>query len=128
MLFLPFTKAWGPLDPTQHELGILSWSGKASCDNFWKVFGYFDIDTNNLKTRKWTWRIFKNVVEDFRVKASTRSLAAKWRAMAADKQLEVDNVSKLRSSISNQIPDSKDDESYDQDDLALIAELLRAKR
>ena len=93
LLFLPFTKTWGPLDPTQPELEILPWSGKVSWDNFWKVFGSFDIDTNNLKTRKWykrsTWRIFKNVVENLRVKASARSLAAKWRAMAADKRSEV---------------------------------------
>ena len=131
LLFLPFTKTWGPLDPTQPELEILPWAGKVSWDNFWKVFGSFDIDTNNLKTRKWykrsTWRIFKNVVENLRVKAGARSLAAKWRAMAADKRSEVDNVSKVRSSISNEIPDNEDDESYDQDDLALVAELLRAK-
>ena len=131
MLFLPFTKTWGPLDPTQPELEILPWAGKVSWDNFWKVFGSFDTDTNNLKTRKWykrsTWRIFKNVVENLRVKAGARSLAAKWRAMAADKRSEVDNVSKVRSSISHEIPDNEDDESYDQDDLALIAELLRAK-
>ena len=37
--------------------------------------------------------------------------------MAADKRSEVDNVSKVRSSISNEIPDREDDESYDQDDL-----------
>ena len=47
--------------------------------------------------------------------------------MAADKRSEVDNVRKLRSSISNEIPDNEDDESFDQDDLSLIAELLRAK-
>ena len=131
LLFLPFTKTWGSLDPTQPDLEILPWSGKASWDNFWKVFGSFDIDTNNLKTRKWykrsTWRIFKNVVENLRVKASARSLAAKWRAMAADKRSEVYNVRKDRSSISKEIPDNEDDESYNQDDLALIAELLRAK-
>ncbi|MEL6972841.1 MAG: hypothetical protein AAFO02_21930, partial [Bacteroidota bacterium] len=28
LLFLPFTKTWGPLDPTQPELEILPWSGK----------------------------------------------------------------------------------------------------
>ena len=47
--------------------------------------------------------------------------------MAADKRSEVDNVSKVRSSISIEIPDNEDDESYDQDDLVLIAELLHAK-
>ena len=131
LLFLPFTKTWGPLDPTQPEVVILPWSGQTSWDNFWKVFGSFDVDTNNLTTRKWykrsTWRIFKNVVENLRVKASARTLAAKWRAMAADKRSEVDNVSKVRSSMSNEIPGNEDDESYNHDDLSLISEVLRAK-
>jgi hypothetical protein len=39
--------------------------------------------------------------------------------MAADKRSEVDNVSKVRSSISNEIPDNEEDEPYDKDDLAL---------
>ena len=47
--------------------------------------------------------------------------------MAADKRSEVDNDSKVRSSMSNEIPDNEDDVPYDQNDLALIAELLRAK-
>ena len=131
LLFLPFIKTWGPVDPTQPELEILPWSGQTSWDNFWKVFGSFDIDTNNLKTSKWykrsTWRIFKNVVENLRVKASARVLSAKWRAMVADKRNEADNPSKVRSSMSRDISDNEDEESYNQDDLAVIAEVLRAK-
>ena len=34
---------------------------------------------------------------------------------------------KVRSSISSDISDKDDDESYNQDDLAAIAEILRAK-
>ena len=33
-LFLPFTRTWGPIDPTQPELKILPWSGQTSWDNF----------------------------------------------------------------------------------------------
>ena len=131
LLFLPFTKSWGPVDPTQPTLQILPWSGQTSWDNFWRVFGSFDIDTNGQKTLKWykrsTWRIFKNVVENLRVKASARTLSAKWRGMAADKRSEVDNVTKVRSSVSTDISDNEDDESYNHDDLAAIADLLRAK-
>ena len=47
--------------------------------------------------------------------------------MAVDKRSEIDNVTKVRSSMSNEISDNEDDESYNQDDLAVIAELLRAK-
>ena len=131
LLFLPFTRSWGPIDPTQPQLKILPWSGQTSWDNFWKVFGSFDIDTNNQPTLKWykrsTWRIFKNCVENLRVKATARSLSAKWRAMAADKRSEADVVTKVRSSTSGAICDNEDDESYDQDDLAVIADLIRAK-
>ena len=89
LLFLPFTETWGPVDPTQPELEILPWSGQASWDNFWRVFGSFDIETNGQETLKWykrsTWRIFKNVVENLRVNGSVKSLSAKWKAMVADK-------------------------------------------
>ena len=74
-----------------------------------------------------TWRIFKNCVENLRVKGTARSLSAKWRAMAADKRSEADVVTKVRSSTSGDICDNEDDESYDQDDLAVIADLVRAK-
>ena len=47
--------------------------------------------------------------------------------MAADKRSEVDNVTKVRSSVSTDISDNEDDESYNHDDLAAIADLLRAK-
>ena len=47
--------------------------------------------------------------------------------MAADKRSEVDNVTKVRSRMSSEISDNEEDESYSRDDLAVIAELLRAK-
>ena len=71
--------------------------------------------------------MFKNVVENLRVKASARTLSAKWRAMTADKRSDVDNDIKIRSSTSIEISGDDDDESYSKDDLAVIAELLRAK-
>ena len=131
LLFLPFTKTWGPIDPTQPELKILPWSGLTSWENFWKVFGSFDVDTKNQTTFKWykrsTWRIFKNCVENLRVKATARSLSAKWRAMAADKRSEADVVTKVRSSSSGDACNNENDESYDKDDLAIIADIVRAK-
>ena len=47
--------------------------------------------------------------------------------MVADKRNEADNPSKVRSSMSRDISDDEDEESYNQDDLAVIAEVLRAK-
>ena len=43
------------------------------------------------------------------MKASARSLAAKWRAKAADKRSEVDNPSKVRSAMSRDLSENEDE-------------------
>ena len=55
------------------------------------------------------WRIFNNVVENLRAKSRARGLAAKWRAMAADKRSEVDNPSKVRSAMSRDLSENGDE-------------------
>ena len=131
LLFLPINEHLIPFDPTNDTVKILPWNETTSWKNFWIIFGSWNVkeyesDTDQFFKRS-MWRIFKNMVDNLRLTQLERDLATSWRFHWADTRSEVNSNNKHGSDkrFSSSYMDYND--IVMEDDIAVIAESIRAK-
>ncbi len=89
LLFLPLDKNGFPFEPTQTNIKILPWQDKRfdSWENFWTIFGSWNVQITNNPTEKLykrtIWKIFTNMVWNLRQGDGDRRLLRDWRARCA---------------------------------------------
>ncbi len=129
LMFIPLNKYGFPFPQTvgNESINILPWQDKSfdSWDNFWKVFGSWNVPTGNNPTTKLykrsMWQIFKNMVENLRQGNGDRKLLRDWRNQCSDK----------RPTIVPEDPNKRSNRNYnnnaEQNDCLAIEEAYRAK-
>ncbi len=130
LLFLPLDKDHLPFDPTQPNVKILPWNDfddndepLDSWNNFWKIFGSWDIpvgkDSTNQLYKRSMWQIFTNMVDNLNQGNGDRRLLNDWRFEAAQAR-----PSHIQSDPSERIHsknyDNDEDEINDMEAIRLI--------
>ena len=120
-----------PRGPTMQHLSVLPWDSATSWINFLTIFRSWDVDTNGRNgTTSWykrsTYRLYQNLVQNFKQPKITRILLAKWRAKSADKRKcsDEDGLNKIVSATTN-VP-NRFSEDEDDDHASAVVDMLRS--